>query len=403
MDFKQRFLAALKKPETVVNDSKQQFGSIDYTIPNIPCVITKKKDDFVWYGEDNLYPLKVSDLRNGSGIHNSIIKLKTKMTAGDGWLINGAKNEVESTNNYNALDSGTKAAYDFFLKNPNNFESIEKIKAKLAEDLQEQGQFAYEIIFNNDFTKITTIKYVKVENIRSGKLVDDHVESYYYANDWSQRGVKPKEIKAFNPKDPKSVGSYNQLVFEKLGTNDYYGDLPYKGCLTWIQTDFKMGLFHLANIDNGMNPGMHFKFYKLPKSESDKQDILNSLKRTYMGALNANRFAATFSEGKELAPDIMPIQTSNLDKQLLLLAELCDKKILTGHQLTSPLLAGVSVSGQLGGNSELKTSAVLFDNLSLKSDRNMISESFQKILEYNKVNIEIDINGFDPLKTNITV
>lgn len=381
---------------------RYEFGSLDYTIPQIPCIIEKRQDPWVWYGEDNLYPLRVSDLKNGSGIHNSIIKTKTKMTAGDGFLINGALTPEESEAKLLSLPLEVQDAYKFFLDNPNGKENLESIVDKMADDLQTHGALSYETVRNTDFTKIVTTKYVNVENLRSGKLEDDEVKSYWYSRDWKhyrKTEYKPKEIKAFDLEDKEN---YNQIIYEKMGKQDYYGELPYKGCLTWVLVDFKMGIFHLSNIDNGMNPGIWFKFYKLPGSEAKKQEVLADLKKTYQGATNTNKMMVTFSEGKELGPDIMPVQASNLDKMLLNLSELCDKKILTGHQLTSPLLAGVSVSGQLGGNTELKTAYLIFDNTGIEADRKIISRSLQKILDFNKIPIQIEINPFDPFKQRKT-
>jgi hypothetical protein len=117
-----------------------------------------------------------------------------------------------------------------------------------------------------------------------------------------------------------------------------------------------------------------------------------------MGAQQAGRFITTFSNGKELAPDIKAIETSNLDKQLITLAELCDKKILSGHQLTSPLLVGISVSGQLGGNTELQIAYQIFDNVIIGSDRNMIDKDLQFIYGLNVPNVTVEINPFNPFK-----
>lgn len=393
--FRSELQKAVKK--TASGTAKHEFGAVDYTIPNIPCIIEKKNDPWVYYGENNLYPQQVSDLRTGSGIHNSILKTKTKMTAGDGFLINDAKDEAESQAKYAALPSAVKTEYDFLFK----MLVSEGIINKLADDFQMHGAFSYELVFNIDFTRIAKVKYVNVENLRSGKIINDKIESYWYSRDWAQSRkaeYKPREVKSF---DPENKTDLNQLVYEKVGKNDYYGELPYKGCITWIMTDFKMGLYHLSNIDNGMNPGIWFKFYKLPADDNDKARILADLRKTYQGATKTNKMVVTFSESKEVAPDIAPVQNSNLDKQLLLLAELCDKKILTGHQLTSPLLAGISVSGQLGGNTELQTAYQIFDKVAMEADRNFLAASLQKIFEYNKVPVKIAINPFNPFK-NVT-
>jgi hypothetical protein len=403
MNFIEKFKKQLRKGSTSEPTKNYSFGSVDYTIDNIPCIIEKRNDPWVIYGENNLYPLQVSDLRNGSAIHNSIVKTKAKMTAGDGFLINGAISEEESKVKYDSLPSAVKTEYDLFLTNPHNSEDLTQVTEKLADELQEQGQYCYEVIFNNDFSKIVRTKYVKTEYIRSGKMVGDKVQSYWYSRDWTktkQSEFKPVEIPVF---DGVNKTSLNQLVFEKIGKQDYYGELPYKGALNWIMIDFKMSIFHLSNLDNGMNPSMWFKYYKLPETEEQKQEIINNHKKAFKGVSNAGKFQISFSNGKELAPDIMPIANSNLDKQLLNLTEICDKKILTGHQLTSPLLAGVAVSGQLGGNTELETAYKILDNMSIEADRKHIERSLQKVLDYNKTPIQLAINPFNPFKEKAIV
>jgi hypothetical protein len=263
------------------------------------------------------------------------------------------------------------------------------------------GAFAIEIVYNMDFTKIVRTKYVNVENLRAGKIEDDEVKSYWYSRDWQawtrnrKAEYKPIEMKAFDPDDKENL---NQLIYVKIGKGEYYGDIPYKGCLNWIMVDFKMGLYHLSSLDNGMNPGIWFKYYKLPRDASHKQEILNELKRTYQGAMQTNRMVVTFSESKELAPDIQPVQVTGLDKQLLNLSELCDRKILTGHQWTSPLLAGISVSGQLGASQEIEKTYLILDNTYMQPYRNIVDAAYQKILDFNKTPIELQTNKFSPFK-----
>lgn len=143
-----------------------------------------------------------------------------------------------------------------------------------------------------------------------------------------------------------------------------------------------------------MNPGLAINFYKLPASENDRDEILAQIKSQFVSAKNTGKHMVFFSDGKDLATDVKAIENSGLDKQLLLLAELCDKKILTGHQLTSPLLAGVSMSGQLGGNTELQVAYQIFDKVSMEADRNFLIQSLQKILDYNKTPVKLDILPF---------
>lgn len=381
-----------------LKSSQTHFESVEMGFSEVPCVVEKRGVDWVSYGDDNLFPMKLSDLKYGSGSHNAIISTAADMISGDGYLIDGAKTKEESELKYNALPVEIKTAYDLFLKNPNGGMSLEKVKKKLSFDVKEQGAYCYEVIYNNDFTKIPVIKYVDIKNIRPGKKVNDKVESYWYSRDWSKpnhKDYKPTEIFAYDIEDKEHM---NQLVFDKVGNLEYFGVPDYIGGVRWVYIDMLMGIFHHSNIENGMNPSMKFQFYKLPSSEQDKQNILTEIKRRYTGASKTGRHMVFFSEGKELAPLIEPIPVSGLDKQLLLLAELCDKKILTAHKLTSPLLAGISIAGQLGGNTEIEKAFKIYDKTRIEPYRKMIDESIQDKLDFNKIGVKIKTNPFNPFE-----
>lgn len=394
----------------VLKDIKQkkgstvsEFSAVEMSIPEIPKLVEKKGLDYILYGEDNLYPLQISDLKYGSPIHAAIVSTAADMITGDGFLLNGAKTADESLNIYNSLPKDTKEKYDRFIENPNSHLNINEIKEKLAFDFKEQGACSFEIIYSTDFETINTIKYVDVKNIRSGKIVNDVVKSYWYSRDWKNCKLaeyRPKEIQAADYKESKNKDSktreLNQIVYIKRGSLEYYGEPDYSGALTWIQIDFQLGIFHLSNIENGMNPSMSLNFYKVPETEEEKQLILQNIKKQFVGPRKTGKHMVFFSDGKDLAPGINPIQTSNLDKQLLNLAELSDKKILTGHKLTSPLLAGISVSGQLGGNIEIEKSYKIYDSTRIAPYRNRLDLAFNKILAYNNLGITVKTNPFNP-------
>jgi len=397
---KKTFLQTVKDQlNPIAKVRRESFRSITNSVSEAPEVFEKKNVDWVFYGKENLYPSQLFDLKYGSAIHNSILKTKGKMMAGDGLLLNGLKTKEESDSFYKTLQGTQKAELDYLLKNKRGGTNLETLQDYLAQDYQDYGAYAYKLIFNNDFTKLSGIKYYKAENIRSGKEVNGKVENYYYAKDWSKStgfGFKPEKIAAYYEGNKNAS---EQMVYRKIGNADYYGIVNYSGCLNWIHTDLQMSIFHRANIENGMNPGLHFKFYKVPASTLDEDIIISNLIKQWQGAAKTNKMVATFSESKELGMDISPVETSNLDKQLLLLAELCDKKILTGHQLTSPLLAGVSVSGQLGGNTELETGWQIFDGLSMAADRKVLRNDIEFWFEFNKIGIDVNINKFKPFET----
>jgi hypothetical protein len=64
------------------------------------------------------------------------------------------------------------------------------------------------------------------------------------------------------------------------------------------------------------------------------------------------------------------------------------------------MLAGLTTSGQLGGETELEIGYQIFDKMCIESDRNFLIEPFNQILYINKIPLTLSINPFNPFKTN---
>lgn len=350
----------------------------------------KKRGTRPWYdyGPKDNTPYYLEDLCNGSAVHNAILKTKSMMISGDGIIVNGVE----------YVDGNTNSELKYIVKNPVHSAGLMECKNTISEDYCINGAFAYLVTWNNDYTKIASYKPLLIKNLRpevpeKGKKISKY---YYYEGDFSKAHVG--DVKEYYVYDQKDRRSFDQIVYEKDGY-DIFGKPTYRGGIRWIDIDIEMGVFHESNIKNGMNPGLHFKFYTQPKTEEEKQSIIDQVKRTWMGAMNTGRFVPTFSPNKELATDVVPIETSNLDKQLLNLTELCDRKILSAHQLTSPLLAGISVSGQLGGNVELKTAYLLWSKTVIAKMMQKVDVSLQKhIFDINLKGTKIETKPFNPLE-----
>ena len=384
-------------PPKIKKSVSMDFRSIDIAPNEVPNVIEKSGSEFVWYGEANLYPDQLFDLKHGSPIHNSILKTKAKMMAGSGLLYNSTKTLEDSNQYYESLQGLQKAELDYLLNNKVGGVKLDELRLLLSSEFQDYGAYAFSYLFNKDFSKIAGVRFYKTSNIRAGKMVNGKVETYYYSKDWAQYrkdGYKPVSIKAY-VKGNKDA--YEQLVYRKVGTMDYYGIPSYSGGLNWIYTDFQMGVFHRGNMENGMNPGLHFKFYRKPASQEEEDEIIKNIKKQWQGAAKTGKMIATFNPDKETAMDIAPVETSNLDKQLQIVAQLCDQKILTAHQLTSPMLAGISSNNGMSSNSaELEISYQLLDGLIIESDRAILEKDIKEMFEYNKIGIPVELAKFKP-------
>jgi hypothetical protein len=92
----------------------------------------------------------------------------------------------------------------------------------------------------------------------------------------------------------------------------------------------------------------------------------------------------------------MPVeQAPDLYKYL---SEECVRKILIGHNVTSPLLFGIATTTGFSANAdELKNSAILFNNMVITPLQEVMLDAFDKILAYNGIALKLYFETLNPL------
>ena len=392
----QDFINQFRKQEKPEMATAETVAFVKNTTPVVKEI---SNTDWVLFGTNNLYPQDLNKLVSMSGTQAAIIKGKATMMAGSDILLTGTANKEESDTKLSTLPESVQKAYNNFIENPLGTESTQDISGKLSLDWQKYGAFAIEVVWSMDFTKIVKMEYVKVDSVRSGKYINGKINKFYISRDWTKyktKGYEPKPIAIF---DEENKSDYNQLIYVKAGTNEYYGEPLYFEVINWVDIEGQISQFHSANLANGYAPSLSIKFYQMPGSPEERKSIVKGIEKQYTGTAAAGRAMVFFSPGKDLAPDVDAIPVSNLDKQYLATSDLTVQSILTGNQITSPLLVGISVPGKLGGGTELETAYQIMNRSSIAPDRNRLARVYNKILKING-GPEIRIEEFKPFISN---
>jgi hypothetical protein len=364
-----------------------KFYSLEPPRIELPEIKEDKNREWVLYGKKNLYPRELLKLTETSALHSAIVSSKATMMAGKSILIN----DMPQQDYYKTVGINDAARLKAQLR------QFENIRHKLAVDYQHFGAYAYEMIFSMDFTRIIKVNHVNVSDIRSGKYEDGVIKNYWWSRDWAdEKKYPPQKIAAY---DPTNKTDYRQLVYRCAYSPDqeYYGKPTYQSALCWIKLDSEIGLFHLSNVENGMFPGLHFKFYKKPQNKEEEQTIMRQLDQHFKGPWKANKKFVSFSDGKDLALDISPITQPDLDKQFIQIGETVVQQIISAHKVTSPMLLGIATPGKLGYSNELENAQKIFESQVIAPQRNMEEMDFQEILEYNGFSETITLEPFNPL------
>lgn len=342
---------------------------------DLPIIGVKNNQEWVSYGADNLYPEYLKDLFNTSPTHQAIVKTKAQMVAGEGFVA-----ETDHIDEKKKIDA-MKILID-----------IEKSIQATALDSQLYGAFAYEIIWSLDFTKIVEVNRIDPADIRSGKYEDGRIEEYYWSRKWTGR-FEPVEIPVLSRSNKES---HRQIIYVPLQmvSNEYYGDPSYLGAIDWVTLESQTGLYYKSLIENGFNPSVIFRFFRKPASLEERSDIVNGLKKSFGGVKNSGKAVVIFSDGKDLAPEISPIDVASVDKQFTVIADQITEKIITGHQVTTSELFGVNVPGQLGtGDFAMKVKA--FNKFVIGPAQKAIERTVNEIMLINGIDIKYKIKNIE--------
>tara|TARA_R100000664_G_C2758904_1_gene148152 strand:+ start:1906 stop:4239 length:2334 start_codon:yes stop_codon:yes gene_type:complete len=356
---------------------------VDLSHYNIPHIIENDNKDWISFGVDNLYPQYLIELFTGSGINSAIIKGVSSMIAGDQQGTCQGLDVVDK----DILEGEQKEQYLKFSKllKKGDRNTIKN----LAFDLKLFGTCYVNTIWNKTKTAIAEIKHIPAQYIRSGKADSfGKVNEYYYCYDWSnQRKYKPSIIKAFNTEDRTATSQLLQIK-EYNPQSFYYGIPDYVGGTDYIRLDMSIAELHLANIDNNFMPSCMVNFSNGIPSDEQRMEVERKLNEKFSGSGNSGKLIITFNEGKDTAPEIVPLNTGDNDDKYQFLSTEVSRKILTAHRVTSPLLFGVKGDGSGFGNNadELRDSYSLFNSSVIKVFQSSILQGLDEIFRINGIN-----------------
>ena len=354
---------------------------------NIPHLIEDTKNDWVSFGEDNLYPNYLLELFLGSAINGALVKSIGAMIYGEGLAATNVDDNTDTKESYLRLTELLHNSDDDVLKD-------------LALDLKLFGGCYVNVIWSRDRSKISKINHIPAQYIRSGKMIDGEIDTYYYSADWSkakQGQFKPRPYAAFNTEDRTQASQI--LMIRDKNPALFYGFAPdYVAATDWIQMELEIAQFHLSNITSGMTPSMHVGFSNGVPTEEERRTIERQLNQKFAGTGNAGKILITFNDGKETTPTIEPIQMNDAQSAWVEMSKQSVNQILAGHRVTSPILFGIrSEGGGLGNNAdELRDAYSLFNNTVVIPFQNTLLKGLEKIFKVNDINLDLYFKSLKP-------
>lgn len=338
------------------------FHRINFHDNKLPAFKENKAKGIYTFGEDNLYPEFLIEMYNKSPKHNAIVSAKASYLAGVGTSIKGQDT---------AIIAKAQQKVDAI----NAYESLDELKAKVADDLELFNGFALEVIWSRDKQKISEIYHLPFQKIR--KTLDD---KFAFCEDWSDRKAEIIEYNPFNPITRESKQLYYCQLY-RAGQGIY--PLPdYVGGLKYIEIDTEVSNWHLNSIKNGFSAQTLIQMFKGYPTPEEARKTERALKKNYTGTDNAGGLIIQYNDPNEKESIINNLQPSDFDKQFDILNKTVQQEIFVSHKVNSPMLFGVRVEGQLGGRSELIEAYEMFQSAYVEPRQKKLDDALTYLFEY---------------------
>lgn len=343
-----------------------------------PVIQESKRDNWVEYGSDNNYYSFLIDRYTNSTTNSAIINNIARLVYGKG---------------LSALDANRK---------PNEYAqmmalfSTEDLR-KVIIDRKMLGQYAWQVHYNDKHDKILKAYHIPVNLLRAEKCnKDGEIEAYYYSDDWTDvKKYAPKRIPAYGFSKEKI-----EIVYFKpysVGMK-YYSYVDYQGALPYALLEEEIADYLINEVQNGFSGTKVVNFNNGVPTEEQQSMITNKVMNKLTGS-RGQKVIVAFNDNAESKTTVEDIPLNDAPEHYTYLSEECLRKIMLGHNVTSPLLFGVASSNGFSSNAdELKNSSILFDNMVIRPMQEEILESIDKILAFNGISLKLYFRTLQPLE-----
>lgn len=343
-----------------------------------PVIQESKRDAWVDYGEDNQYYSFLLDRYTNSTTNSAIINNISRLIYGRG---------------LSATDANRK---------PNEYAQAMALfnkdcLRKIAIDRKMLGQFAIQVHYNDKHDRILKAYHIPVNLLRAEKCnKDGEIEAYYYSDDWTDvKKYPPTRIPAYGFSKDKV-----EILFAKpyaVGMK-YYSYVDYQGALPYALLEEEVADYLINEVQNGFSGTKVVNFNNGTPTEEQQSIISNKVLSKLTGS-RGQKVIVAFNDNMDTRTTVDDIPLNDAPEHYTYLSEECMRKIMLGHNVTSPLLFGIAGANGFSSNAdELQNSFILFNNMVIKPFQDEMLEAFDRILAFNGIALKLFFRTLKPLE-----
>lgn len=318
---------------------KKASGKVKFDIVNLapmPNILERQHDitskEYYRFGDDNLFPQYLAELKRKSSTHRAILSQKATYTAGSKITTVNAK-----------LESYIKEI------NPTG-QSLRNLFRLVVDDFYTFGNSYIEFV---EYEGGCNMYHVDATMVRVGKNMD----SVYINPDWNYYDLKDKEVRKLpmfpNFKNGRSVLMFKDYEsgFQRYGIPDYIAAAESGS----IEIDYLIQKYNRTKFENGFMPSAIIEIDGA-MSDGEAEELISLAQDKLTGEGNNGKILFLVKDGAGGGGSNVQILKDDKDGSFMEYQELTRNNIVTAHRW-QPALSGIVSSGKMNNTgSEIRIS-----------------------------------------------
>lgn len=315
------------------------------------------RDDWIPFGENNLFPQELSELSRAASTHRAILSTKTTFSIGEGLVTSNKalKALLEDVNVYG--------------------ESMDDVAKKVISDYWKLGNAYMEVVVGQGYINFFHQDGTTARVHKKGKHILLHP-------DWENARRYPDAMRKIPmyPDFRKDSEVYRTIIHfsDYESTYYYYGMPDYCAALDHIRIANQIGVYNLTRFKNGFMPSAIVEL-NADMGEDEAQDFIDDAVAKLTGAGDNSKILFIAKNGDGDATNVQIINDTS-DGSFMELQKITNDNIISAHRW-NPALSGIQVAGQLGNNQQILTAYDIAMSTVIKEPQQMFLKVLKKILK----------------------
>ena len=350
--------------KTAKKNNTFEFGVFNLSVPpsiSEPKNLTNVNTKWIPFGDDNLFPQYLAELKRKSATHRSVLAQKTVFTSGAKFVCNNESLER-------------------FIEDVNaDHESLRDVFKKLADDYYTFGNAYMECVMYDGGVNIYHLDATTVRMSKTKKEV-------YVNPDWCRYWNNEEKIYRL-PIYPRVAHNKFVIHFKDYEpTFQFYGLPDYVAALEHICVDFEIGKWNHTKFMNGFQPSAIVEISG-DMGEEEAQTMVREAQKKFVGEGNNGKILFIVKNGDD-SPANVQIIKDDQEGSWLDLQQITDQNIITANRW-QPSLSGIVSSGKMNNTgSEIRIAYDLVMTTVIRDTSELLLNGIRTVL-YKEM-------GYDP-------